>query len=307
MVDNDRGRVLEKLLNDGWTYHDSKSGHLARELEAAALDGVAPDRLVTFLHLSTHTIGEHLGDWPRALALGKRVLDGHTPDARTAKAWGRLRAAALLAGEVVEAAGLELSYLKAAGDNVGAALLDMHLMLVNALVGCKRAGEGARLYRSALDLIGQVGRSTLVDRTVAVASNNIGWELYEMSSRTADDDALMKLAADTSLEFWLKCGDWINEERGLYLKALVANVTGHPDVALTHADAALAIINANGERPLDAARLHLARAASFAVLDDTGGRARAIADADAAAAKLTATDLKERYAVARARTIAGLP
>jgi hypothetical protein len=306
MVGNDRVRALDKLLNDGWSYHDSESGHLAGELEAAALDGVAPLQLAPFLHLSTHTIGEHLGDWPRALALGKRVLDGQTPDGATAKAWGRLQVAALLAGDVIEAAELELSYLKAAGDDFGAALLDMRLMLVNALVGCKRVGEGAGLYRGALDLIRRIGPSALLDRTLAVASNNIGWELYEMSSRTADDDALMTLAADTSHEFWLKCGDWINEERGLYLKALVANVTGRPDMALTHADAALAIIDANGERPLDAARLHLARAASFAVLDDMDNRARAIAEADASAAKLTIADLKQRYAIERAAAIAAL-
>jgi hypothetical protein len=304
MVDDNGSGSWEGLLNDGWDYHDKESEHLARELEAAAQDGIAPGLLASFLHLSAHTIGEHLADWPRALALGKRVLDGRMPALETAKAWGRLYVAAVLAGDPLEAADLELSYLKAAGDDFGAALLDMRFMLAAALIGSKRAHEGARLYRSTLDLVGQIRQSALLDRTIAVASNNLGWELYEMSSRTPDEDALMQLSADTSLKFWLKCGNWINAERGHYLKALVANVTGDPGVGLAHADAALVVIAANSERPLDAALLHLARAVSLAALGDTGGRAHAIGNADAAAAKLTAMDLRAQFAAERAKVAA---
>lgn len=306
MVGNDEAGSLEQLLNDGWDYHDKESERLARELEAFAPEGIAPGLLVSFLHLATHTIGEHLGDWPRALALGRRVLDGQMPVLETAKAWGRLYVAAVLAGDSLEAADLELSYLKASGDDFGAALLDMRFMLAGALVGSKRAGEGARFYRSGLDLVGQIRPSALLDRTIAVVSNNVGWELYEKSSRTADEDALMQLAADTSLEFWLRCGNWINEERGLYLKALVANVTGNPEVGLAHANEAIAVIKAHGERPLDAALLHLARAVSLAALGDTDGRAHAISEADAAAAKLTAQNLKTQFAVEHAKVVAAL-
>jgi len=247
-----------------------------------------------------------LGDWTRAFRLGKRVLDSQTPTFETAKAWGRLHVAAVLAGDSIAAAESELSYLKAAGDDFGAALLDMRFMLAGALVGAKRASEAARLYRSALDLVGQIRQSGLLDRTIAVASNNLGWELYEMSSRTAYEDALMQLSAEMSLKFWLKCGDWINAERGHYLKALVANITGDPGVGLAHADAALAVIAANSERPLDAALLHLARAVSLAALGDADGRAHAIGDADVAAAKLVAMDLKARFAAERAKVVAAV-
>lgn len=300
------GGSLEKLLNDGWDYHDKESKRLARELEAAAEKGVASSLLAPFLHLSTHTVGEHLGDWARAFRLGKRVLDSQMPTFETAKAWGRLYVAAVLAGDSVEAADLELSYLKAAGDDFGAALLDMRFMLAGALVGSKRASEGARLYRGALDLVGQVRQSPLLDRTIAVASNNLGWELYEMSSRTAYEDALMQLCAEMGLKFWLKCGNWINEERALYLKALVANVTHAPIAGLAHADAGLAVIAANSGRPLDAALLQLARAVSLAAMGDGDGRAHAIDAADVTASKLTATNLKAKFATERAKVIAAV-
>jgi hypothetical protein len=301
MPSSDGAGALEKLLNDSWDYHDRESERLARELEAAAKEGVPSQDLAAFLHISTHTIGEHLGDWARALQLGKRVLDRRMPTIETAKAWGRLYVAAMLAGDSVEAADLELSYLGAAAEDFGAALLDMRFMLVGALVGSKRTSEGARLYRNALDLVGQIRQSVLLDRTIAVASNNLGWELYEMCQRTASDNALMQLCAEMSLKFWLKCGNWINEERALYFRALVSNITGNPESALADADRALAVINAQGERPLDAALLHLARASSLATLGDTRGRLQAIADADAAASKLTVSDLKAQFAAERAK------
>jgi hypothetical protein len=307
MADGHGAEALRKLLNDGWNYHDNESEGLARELEAAAESGIEFDVVAPFLHLSTHAIGEHLGDWARAVRLGKRVLDGRTPTLEAAKAWGRLYVAAVLAGDLIEAANSELSYLKATGDDFGAALLDMRFMLAGALVASNRTGEGARLYRGALDLVGNIRQTALLDRTIAIASNNLGWEIYEMSQRSADEDALMQLCADTSLDFWLKCGDWINEERSLYLKALVSNVTGSPQSGLADADKALAIIASRGERPLDAARLHLVRASSLAALGDTNGRLRAIGDADVAASHLTAPNLKAQFAAERSKVIDALP
>lgn len=306
MPGGDTTGSLERLLQDGWDYHDKGSERLARELEAAAQDDVPSGFVDDFLLLSTHTLGEHLRDWARALKLGKRVLDGRTPTTETARAWGRLYVAAILAGDHIEAAVAELSYLKAAGDDLGAALLDMRLMLATALVGARRGGEAARLYRSALDLVGQIRPSPLLDRTIAVASNNLGWELYEMSARTPHEDALMQLAARMSLESWLKCGNWINAQRAHYLNALVVNAVGNPASGLEHADAALAIITANGERPLDAALLQLARAVSLAALGDDSGKSRAIGDADAAASKLTAANLLAQFAARRAEVVAAL-
>jgi hypothetical protein len=136
----DNGAGLKELLKEGWAYHDKESERLARELEAAAGPDVAPSLLAPLIHLSNHTIGAHLGDWTRALALGRRVLDGRTPVAETAKAWGRLSVAALLAGDLLQAAALELSHLAAAGDDVAAALIEMRFMLIDALVAGGRGG-----------------------------------------------------------------------------------------------------------------------------------------------------------------------
>ena len=63
---------LEILLADGWNYHDDASDKLAVELEQAA--GAAEDRhLDPLLHLISHTLGEHLGDWTRARDLAEAL------------------------------------------------------------------------------------------------------------------------------------------------------------------------------------------------------------------------------------------
>lgn len=297
---------LQKLLDDGWLYHDKESERLAHELETAAGAGVGSGFLAPFLHLSTHTIGEHLGDWARALQLGRRVLDGRTPAVETARAWGRLQVAAVLAGDAIEAADLELSYLNAAGSDLAAATLDLRFMLIGALVGSKRVAEAARLYGGAVALLDHIDSTDSLDRTVATVSNNLGWELYELTSRSPDMDFLMQLCADTSLKFWLKCGNWINQERALYFRALVSNVLADPVSALADADKALAVIDAHGQRPLDAALLHLARASALALLGDGSGKSRAIADADVAASRLTAPDLQAQFSAERARVLSAV-
>jgi hypothetical protein len=303
MTEANETQALQKLLDDGWLYHDSESDRLAGELEAAADAGIEPGFLAPFLHLSTHTIGEHLHDWTRALRLGKRVLDGRAPTPETAKAWGRLQVAAVLAGDSIVAAELELSYLNAAGGDIGAAVLDMRFMLVGALVGTKRLGEAARLYGGAVALVERMNPPDFLNRTVAAVSNNLGWELYELPSRSSDMDVLMRLCADTSLRFWLMCGNWINEERALYFRALVCNAVGDAKAALTDAEKALAVIYSHGRRPLDAALLHLARASALGALDDASGKSRALADADVAASTLTIPDLQAQFAAQRAKVL----
>ena len=296
--------ALQKLLDHGWIYHDKESERLARELEVAAEADVDSGTLVPFLHLSTHTIGEHMGDWARALRLGKRVLDGRTPTFETAKGWARLQVVAMLAEDSIEAADLELSYLKAIGSDIDAAMLDVRFMLIDALLSSKRLAEAMRLYSGAVALIEQIDSSNFLDRTVASVSNNLGWELYELTSRSPDMDVLMQLCAETSLTFWLRCGNWINEERALYFRALVSNAVGDPESALADANKALAVIDSRGQRPLDTALLHLARASALAVVGDENGKSRAIADADAAASRLMAPDLLAQFASERAKAVA---
>ncbi|HXQ15130.1 MAG TPA: hypothetical protein VN814_10970 [Caulobacteraceae bacterium] len=293
--------MLDALLNDGFAYHDSESERFAGELEAAADEArSSPAHLVQFLRFSTHTIGEHLGDWPRAVQLGDRVLDGRAPDASTAKAWAHLSIARLLAGDGVGAAEAELAFLAATSNDFRGPLAEARFMLASALIGSRRPREAAAIYEGALGLAQALGDGAPA-RAIAVASNNLASDLLEAASRSPAETALMRLAADTAHEYWLKCGDWMNDERALYLKAMVANALDDPNTALKHVERALAIIAENGGEPIDEAFLQLTRAQAFMLAGDTEASERALAQADAAAGTWDDEGLRSWYAAERAR------
>ena len=295
-----RSGMLEQLLHKGWSYHDTDSARLARELEMAG--EVPPPLLADFLQLALHTLGEHLGDWPRALALGRQALVGHAPDAPT---WARLAVAAIMAGDPVCAATLELEGLTVAADPL-AHILAIRLELAQAMVGAGRAEAAAPIFRRALDLAVRPPIAPALDRVLAATSNNIAWSLHDLPARSPDQDALMQLAADTSLAAWRRCGDWLNEEQALHLAATIAGALGTADQVLALTRAGLDVIAAHGRRPFDTARLHLLRARAFATLHDAAGHAQSLAAADAAAAEIAIEALKPQYAAARAR-VAGEP
>jgi hypothetical protein len=291
--------TLEALLSDGWAAHASDSAALADALEAADTDDAPPDLLVEFLRVAVHTLGEHLGDWPRASRLGARTLAHRSPDAATAKAWAHLWVAQTLANQ---SAATELAYLAVAAADVWPPLLEARFLLVVALVGTGRAAEAAAVYVAALALARGLGDAA-PHRAIAVASNNLASELVEAETRTPDETALMRQAADAAREFWLTCGTWLHDERSLYLLALVANVCGEPEAALGHANAALAIIDANDAQPIDAAFLQLARAHAFKQQGAVAASAKALARADAAAKTWTDPGLTSWYAGERARAV----
>jgi len=292
--------MLDTLLNDGWGYHDRESERLAGELEAEA-GAVHDAELGPFLHLANHTLGEHLADWPRARRLAERVLKDRTPKPETSLAWLRLGIARLMSGDATAAASAELAGLATATDPL-AALIEARFLLVAALVGSKRAAEAAPIYAQALALADRLGDAAPA-RAVAVASNNLASELVEAALRTPDEDALMVSAAAAAHVYWKRAGTWTHDERALYLKALVANALGRGAEAVAHADAALAIIAANGDEPIDVTFLRLAKSKGLRLCGEADPSAAELAAADADAAGWDDPGLKAWYAEERARAV----
>jgi hypothetical protein len=294
--------MLDILLYEGFGEHDAEGVRYAAELEAAAEAEVPARHLVQFAKVATHTIGEHLGDWPRAASLATRLLAGRTPDAETAKAWGHLYVAQTLSGDIAAAAEAELAFCRGQGADFRPAVVEMTFMLVAALVGSGRAVEGATIYQGGLDLARVLGDEA-PSRAVAIASNNLATELLEAPSRTDEEAELMQVAAKAAHEFWLKCGAWTNDARADYLEALVANVLNRPSAALDHIDRALSLIAANGGAPVDETFLHLARAHALRLAGDIDASASELALSDDDALGWDDDGLVSWYAEERARTM----
>ncbi|HVN01269.1 MAG TPA: hypothetical protein VMT68_13755 [Caulobacteraceae bacterium] len=294
--------MLDILLYEGFGDHASAAADYAAQLEDAATRDVDAGHLVQFAKVGTHTIGEHLADWPRAVRLAERLLAGRSPDAQTARAWAYLAVARLLAGDGSGAAAAETAACLGAGADFRPIAVETKFLLVAALVGCGRAADAAPIFGGALELARALGEAAPA-RAIAVAANNLASELLEAPERSSDEAALMRLAADAAHEFWLKCGDWRNDERARYLKALVANVLGQPDAALAHVDAALGLIAQHGEAPVDETFLRLAKAHALWMSGDAALSATELAAADAAASAWDDPGLASWYADERKRVL----
>src|SRR4051812_41588266 len=134
--------MLDELLGRDFGRHATDTEAYAAEL-LAARDEVDAARLVRYVQVSTHTLGEHLADWDAARRAAELTLEGRAATADTGMAWGLLSVARLLSGDAAGAAEAELTWLAAIGGDFQAAALELKFLLVSALVGSKRAGEAA--------------------------------------------------------------------------------------------------------------------------------------------------------------------
>ena len=293
--------MVEELLRDGFAYHDTQSERFAGELEAAVAAGsVTQEHWLRLLNVCNHTIGEHMGDWPRARRLAERVLEGRVAEEATATVWSRLATARHMAGDPLAATLAEFEALKAS-DDIRGAYVEGKVNLAIALMGSGQLEAGASLYESVVPLADPSAPSA-ADRSLAVASNNLATDLLEVENRSPAQERLMVAAAENALIFWRKAGTWVNEERALYLKALVANAVGQPDESLAISGQALGIIAANGGgEEIDVCFLNLSRANAFGLKGEAAAHREALTAADAEAATWDDDGLKAWYAEERAK------
>ena len=106
--------MINDLIRDGWGYHDTESERLAGELEAANLGELKGEASAHCVRLSNHTIGEHLGDWPRARRFAEAVREA-TAD-HPGGFGAHLAVARYMDGDTVAAQQAEIECLGAAED-----------------------------------------------------------------------------------------------------------------------------------------------------------------------------------------------
>ncbi|MCY3841581.1 MAG: hypothetical protein OXH09_23550 [Gammaproteobacteria bacterium] len=271
--------MINDLIREGWGYHDTESERLAGELEAAnlgALKGEAPAHCV---RLSNHTIGEHLGDWPRARRFAEAVRDATAGRPVDAGFGAHLAVARYMDGDAIAAQQAEIECLGAAEQPVDAYLW-VKSFLAGALAGTGRFADAGVVLAAANRLAAGLGEEAASNRSMAVANNNLASELVESEELDADQSRMMLGCAAAAHTFWKRCGTWVNEERALYLLALVHNRTGNHAAGLEYAQTALGVIAANGEEPVDEAFIRLAAAASRIGLSDIASAREQLAAAD---------------------------
>ena len=297
--------MKKALIFEGWRYHDTESERLADELEAADLGDLDGDAAGRCLRLSNHTIGEHLDDWPRARRFAETVCAADPARLRNATSGAHLAVARYMDGAEAAAQQAEIDCLGAAQDPLATYLM-VKSSLAGALAGTGRFADAGLVIGAANRLAAGLGESGSADRSMAIVNNNLASELVNRDDLDTEQARLMLACADAAHTFWKRCGTWVNEERALYLLALVHNRTGEYGRGLEYAGAALDVIGANGEEPVDEAFIRLAAAKAHLGLSNTPGRDEEVARADALAAKWSDESLVDEYHRDRAKAIKAL-
>lgn len=258
---------LDSLVQEGWVYHDRESQRLAEELESVDFSAVTQQNLGPFLQLSNHTIGEHLGDWKRALNLAEKAISQVNESQISEQGFTQLAVVYYMNQQISKSHSAEIKSLQRSQDAMST-YINVKALLASALAGSGSIGEALDLVTT----INQFGRGIDIDgafnRSLAITNNNVASDLLGLSKLPNRSTTLMMDCAFAALFFWKRCGTWENEERALYLLALVHNRTKKFKQALEFTQQALEVIHSNGKDEIDQAFIRLAAARAHIGLDD---------------------------------------
>jgi hypothetical protein len=268
---------FDDWLAQAWVAHASDPAAVAADIGATGLTLAGNDaQLAALAQLAHHVHGEHLGDW----AHGQQALwhvQAHAAAADGARAATQrgLASLALCAGEAQALEGLDAS------TRVRAA----------AMAAANLAGRDTRraqaLFEQALAEAQGLPDSDPCMRALAVTGHNLACALEEKAGRSADERALMILAAQTSRRCWALAGTWLETERAEYRLAMSWLAAGDAAQARHHAQACLDTVKAHDGAALERffAWEAITRSAATAA-----ARASALAAAEAAFGELAGSD-----------------
>jgi hypothetical protein len=136
-----------------------------------------------------------------------------------------------------------------------------------------------------------------VHRPPAVTSNDMAWDLHDRgSARSGAETAVVLDLAAASKEPWLHAGPWLEVERGDHALALCHVWAGQPGQAMRFARQCLDACVQNNAPVFAHFFAHEALARAQHAGGDATGRARCLAAAEAAFAKLADDDREACHA-----------
>jgi hypothetical protein len=274
---------FKSFIEQAWHDHATDPNGVAQRLDAGRALVTDEPELMRLANLAHHLHGAHRADWQG----GRRFIDGlaalpaYAPAGASGGALRRaLASLALAEGQAPD--------LEAFGPSdrirVGA-------MAASSLAEHDTA-RAADLLRDALDRAGRSGLAGAdpMHRELAVAGNNLACTLEEKADRSADERALMILAAQAARHHWALAGTWLETERAEYRLAMTWLQAGDPTRAREHALNCVEIVAANDGAALERLFGWEALGQVERAAGNTIGHAQALAQARAAFASLDESD-----------------
>ena len=201
---------FDSFMAQAWDDHAADAESVAQRLSEQGVALLSSEsQLVQLMNLSHHLWGAHLHNAACGTAsFGALMTSAHfVPHAESAATASRCMASLSL----TESADFSLAALSPSDQIRVLAMAAANLADVNA-------ARGTQLLQAALY---QAERSGLpvadpMNRALAVAGHNLAAALEEKSSLSADEIALMWMAAKASRVYWERAGTWLQVERAEY-------------------------------------------------------------------------------------------
>jgi hypothetical protein len=224
--------TFDAFLARAWADHADRSEAVADRLRTQTPAPGKPEHLSALARLVVHLLGEHLGRfddgrWRLAALAGHALANADVQSAlRVSQA-----TLTLAEGRVLPMDGLSASERLRA--EAGAAAI---------CLGRGQTDRALAFLAAAREGLAALPQSTPADhRPLAVACNNMAWELQERGAAlSAVDTAAMLDIAAASRFHWERAGTWLEVERAEYCLAITHLSAGQPDTALRHAAQCLA-------------------------------------------------------------------
>jgi hypothetical protein len=300
----------ERLLAQADAIHDDEPERALALLRGLDPAGLPIARLARFAFLANHVFGEKFAQWALAFETLRRLVALAGTDVTPTL----LRHAAIGAQSAGDAAQAR-AWTSALAEAADAPLAHAQTLVTLGMIGFVVPGEDAenagRLCLLALQPVAALHARppTALDRDFAVLTNNLASHLLD---RPLDDLAqpdlrtALTLASEHSQRFWRRAGQWVNDERACYLRALAANALGEAAEAARQARAGLAILDEHDTahaEDVDRAFIELELAQALRATQVDESRA-ALARAETLAARFEDASLTRRFADRRARNAA---
>jgi hypothetical protein len=276
---------FDTFLQRAWADHADHPETVALRLRTQTPAPETGQQLGALAQIVVHVCAEHLGEYADA-RWRLAALAGHALADAAVQATLRVGTAALTLAEGGQAARPDFTAEETIRSDASAAAI---------CLGRKETGRAMAFLRAARERLAALpGAGASIHRPVAIACNNLTWELHGRGdARSAEDTEAMLDAAAASKFHWSHAGGWLEVERADYGLALCHASAGNAEQAVEFAQRCLAACSQHDAPPYEHFFAHEALARALNARGDAAGRAHHVAAAEAEFAKLAAKDQEE--------------
>lgn len=274
--------AFESFLERAWADHADQPSEVALRLRTQTPAPETGEQLSALVRLVVHLCGEHLGAFDdgrwRLAALEHHPL----ADAGVQSAL-RVGTASLTLAQTGHAHCNGFSVEEQVRTEAAAAAI---------CVGRHQTERATQLLQAARERLASLPDvPAAVHRPLAVACNNMAWDLHGRGSeRRAEDTVAMLDIAAASKWHWSRAGTWLETERADYCVAMCQLSAGDAEAALQSAAQCLALCTQNDAPPYELVFAHEALARAYDARGDAASRRRNTAAAQDAFERLPASD-----------------